>query len=70
MIAISKIKRQRGGMDELLVDEKVSGLIKRLPSYHIHPEGSSFLSFCLWLFVNWGSDGSPTDDSPTDDIAF
>jgi hypothetical protein len=30
-------------MDELLVGEKVFGLIKRLPSYHIHPEGLSFL---------------------------
>jgi hypothetical protein len=28
MIAISKIKRQMGGMDELLVDEKIFGLIK------------------------------------------
>jgi hypothetical protein len=55
MIAISKIKRQRGDMDELLVDEEVFGLIKRLPNYRIHPEGSSFLSI-------GGSDGSPNDD--------
>jgi len=54
MIAISKIKRQRGGMDELLVDEKVFGLIKRLLSYHIHPEESSSLSI-------GGSNGSPKD---------